>query len=264
MFPCWVVRTALCGFPTPVRAGWAAERVTAAAFLLPVSRRSPACIGRPPRGCEGVVGVGQGHRVDGGGEVVRRGRERALVLSVDRCLRVLGGHVPGCGVAELPGVGAGCDGAGEQVHADGPVADQDRADVAVVEDDATAAAVAGEPGGDAPAVFVGSGYGAAAVTAQRGVGGFGEAWWLPAVLVDPVRDRVLGDSWAVVGVAEAAADLVGEAPSFVRAAGGEAPPVQRPDRRGDLDGFWVGRGRGALVGVGQSRSWRASRPLIGP
>jgi hypothetical protein len=49
---------------------------------------------------------------------------------------------------------------------------------------------------------------------------FGQAGGLPAVLLDPVRDRVVGDARPVVGVAEAPADLGGEASLLVRAAGG--------------------------------------------
>jgi hypothetical protein len=67
-----------------------------------------------------------------------------------------------------------------------------------------------------------------------------------------VGDRVLGDFGLVIGLAEAAADFGGEAALPVGAAGGESAPVQRADERGDLDGFWVGRGEqpgGAEAGL---------------
>jgi hypothetical protein len=74
------------------------------------------------------------------------------------------------------------------------------------------------------------------------VGRPGQAEWWPAVVVDPMGDRVLDDFGPVVRLAEAAAHLDGEAVLPVGVAGGEAAPVQRADERGGLDGFGVGRG----------------------
>lgn len=86
--------------------------------------------------------------------------------------------------------------------------------MAVVEDDASAAAVAGEPLCTAvvavDAVLVGLGDGRVAEAGQGAIGGWGQAGWSPAVVVDPVGDRVLGDFGQVVGLAEAAADFGGE------------------------------------------------------
>ncbi len=104
--------------------------------------------------------------------------------------------------------------------------------MAVVEDAASATAVAGEPAGAAlvsvEAVLVDLGCGLAAEAAQCAVGGPGQAGWAPTVLVDPARDRVGGGSGPVVELAESAADLDGEATLSIWAAGGQAPPCREP------------------------------------
>jgi hypothetical protein len=103
--------------------------------------------------------------------------------------------------------------------------------VTVVEDDATAAAVASEPVCAAvvpvEAVLVGLGDGWVAEAGPGAVGGWRQAGWAPAVVVDPVGDRVLGDFGLVIGLAEAAADFGGEAALPVGVAGGESAPIIR-------------------------------------
>jgi hypothetical protein len=91
------------------------------------------------------------------------------------------------------------------------------------------------------AVLVGLGAGRVAEAGKGAVGRRGQAGWSPAVVVDPVGDRVLGDFGLVVGLAEAAADFGGEAALPVGVAGCLSAPVQGADERGDLDGFGVGR-----------------------
>jgi hypothetical protein len=69
--------------------------------------------------------------------------------------------------------------------------------VAVVEDDASAAPVVGEPVCAAvvtiEAVLVGFGDGLVAEAGQGAVGGWRQGGWSPAVVVDPVSDRVFGN-----------------------------------------------------------------------
>lgn len=179
------------------------------------------------------------------------------------------GHVPHRFVAELPGLRAGVNGAGEHLHGAGPAADQGRCDVAVVEHGAAAAAGACEPGGAAVVAVAGAVVDFRAGPAAEAAGGVeraaGQAGRLPAVLVNPVGDRVVGDGWPVAQVAESAPDLGGELALIFGYDGGEAPPVQRPDQGGDeeakggdrVTAARVRRGAGRCSG-GQPRcaSWR--------
>lgn len=115
--------------------------------------------------------------------------------------------------------------------------------MAVVEDPAAAEAVAGEPAGAAPvpvdAVLVDLGDAGAAESALVAVGGSCRAGWAPAVVGDPVGDRVLRYFRSVVGLTQAPGDFCGEATLPVRVAGREAPPVQGADECGECDGFGV-------------------------
>lgn len=86
--------------------------------------------------------------------------------------------------------------------------------MAVIEDDASAAAVVGEPGMSAAlvpidAVSVDLGGGLAVEAAQGAVGGARQAGWSSAVVIDPVSDGIPGDLRPVVGLAQATADFDG-------------------------------------------------------
>src|SRR6185369_4535054 len=87
-----------------------------------------------------------------------------------------------------------------------------------------------------------------------------------AASLEPVRDRVGGwpvVGWlgrlvgAVVGLAGAAADLCGEIPLLVRAAGDDLAPLGRGENCGDVDGFGVdGGGSSWMTGP---PGWRAAQ-----
>ncbi len=111
----------------------------------------------------------------------------------------------------------------------------------------TAAAVLRKPGGADDAGLAGALIGFAVVGASEGalaaVVMDGHVGWAPAVLVHPVRDRVMHDSGSVVGIAEAAPDSGSESLLHVEVSGGQPPPAQGADQFGDRDGFGVDRGK---------------------
>lgn len=76
---------------------------------------------------------------------------------------------------------------------------------------AAAAVLLDEPAGGVPSfrlgVVGGLGDGGAGEGAQAAEVVAGQAGWLPAILLDPVRDRVSDQGWVVGAQAEAAADL---------------------------------------------------------
>jgi len=164
---------------------------------------------------------------------------------------------------------------GVALHLDGPFADEDGLDGSVVQDDAAGAAVAAEPEGCAlVAVDAGGGDGfgqvaGAAVAGCLGEGGRWRARRSPAVLLDPVRDRVCVVAGLVVGVADARADRRGEPGQILVVAGGEFAPVGRGEDGGDRYGVRVDRGeqRGCgergelgLAAVPATRRRRPSAP----
>jgi hypothetical protein len=123
--------------------------------------------------------------------------------------------------------------------------------VAVLQDDAAAAAVELEPQvlRFVPLEALPAGRGragragrAGSVAAGLREGGVRQAGRLPAVVFHPVRDRVAGVLRPVTGPAEPLPDLGGELLLLGEAAGGEAAPGGRGDETGQGDGFGVGGG----------------------
>src|SRR5215813_6295788 len=81
-----------------------------------------------------------------------------------------------------------------------------------------------------------------AVVAGLRVGGVGPAGRVPAVVFDPVRDRVAVAGWLVAGLAEPSADLADELLPLLGVARGKAAPSGCADDAGEVDGFGVGGG----------------------
>src|SRR5262249_60485778 len=77
-----------------------------------------------------------------------------------------------------------------------------------------------------------------AVVAGLRVGGVGPAGRVPAVVFDPVRDRVAAVGWLVAGMAELSADLADELLPVHGVACGEVAPSRRAVCEGRED--WTG------------------------
>jgi hypothetical protein len=101
--------------------------------------------------------------------------------------------------------------------------------VAVVQDGVAAAAVEGEVLGAAllplEGLLADSCGARRAVVPGLGVGGAGLAGWLPAVVFNPVGDRVPGLRRLVVGVSQPPSDLGDDLLALAGVAGGEAAPL---------------------------------------
>src|SRR5215472_9278729 len=111
----------------------------------------------------------------------------------------------------------------------------------MVQDDVAAVAVHAEEQGAAflplEALRAGRGQPGGAVVAGLRVGGVRPAGRVPAVVFDPVRDRVAVLGRPIAGVAEPSPDLGDELPSLPRVARGEAAPGGRADDAGEVDGL---------------------------